>query len=79
MGNTVGQFQESLKPGQLALAEEFYVDPGIGAADGGADGNGNDVHQLMACVGTFHPWVVQVSEMIENSCFGWFCHNSPPP
>ena len=48
------------------LAEEFYVDPGIGAADGGTNGNGNDVHQLMAS-GAFHPWVVQVSEMIENA------------
>ena len=76
--DTVGQFQEGLKPGQLALAEEFYVDPGIGAADGGTNGNGNDVHQLMAS-GAFHPWVVQVSEMIENSCFGWFCHAPLPP
>ena len=43
-----GQFQEGLKPFQLAPAEEFHMDPGIGAADGGADGDGNNIHQLVA-------------------------------
>ena len=42
------QFQEGLKPGQLALAEEFDMDPGIGAADRGANGDDNDVHQMMS-------------------------------
>ena len=39
--------------------------PGIGTADDGADGDGDDVHQLVAS-GTFHPGVVQVSEMIQD-------------
>ena len=43
-----GQFQEGLKPFQLALAKEFHMDPGIGSADGGADGDGNNIHQLVA-------------------------------
>ena len=42
--DAVGQFQEGLKPGQLAPAEELDVDPGIGAADG----DGQDVHQFVA-------------------------------
>ena len=73
-----GQFQEGLKPFQLALAKKFRMDPGIGAADGGADGDGDNIHQLVAS-GAFHPWVVQVGEMIENSCFRSSCHGPSPP
>ena len=72
------QFQEGLKPGQLAPAEELDVDPRIGASDGGANRNSNDVHQFMAS-GAFYPWVVKVSEMIENSCLGWLRHVRLPP
>ena len=76
--DAVGQFQEALKPGQLALAEELDVNPGIGAADGGANGDGQDVHQFMM-PGALHPWVIQVSEMIENGCLGRLCHVLLPP
>lgn len=76
--DAVGQFQEGLKPGQLALAEELDMHPRIGAADGGASGDGNDVHQFMAS-GAFHQWVVQPSIMIQNSCLGCLCHAHMPP
>ena len=72
-GDAVGQFQEGLKPLALALAEEFDVNPGISPTDGGANGDGQDVHQVVM-PGALHSWVVQVSEMIENGCLGWLCH-----
>ena len=71
--NTVGQFQEALKPGQLAFAEQFDMDPGICAADGGADGDGQDVHQFVLS-GAFYSGIVQLSEMIENGYLGCLCH-----
>ena len=64
-GDAVGQFKEGLEPFQLAPAEEIHMHPGIGPADGGADGDGDDVHQFVA-PGAFHPGVVQVSEMIQD-------------
>ena len=73
--NAVGQFQETLKPGQLAPAEELDMNPGIGAADGSADGDGQDVHQFVA-PGAFHSAIFQLSEMIENGCL--FCACAMP-
>ena len=63
--NAVGQLQEALKPGQFALAEKLNMDPGIGAADGGADGDGRNVHRFVMS-GTFHSGIVQLGEMIET-------------
>ena len=76
--NAVGQFQKGLKPGQLAFAEQFDMDPGIGSADGGADGDRQDVHQFVAS-GTFYSRIVQLSEMIQNSCLGRLRHARLPP
>ena len=76
-GDAVGQFQEGLKPFQLALAKEFHMDPGIGSADGGADGDGYNIHQLVAS-GPFHPGVVQISEMIQYRYMMRFCHGPSP-
>ena len=45
--DAVRQFQERLKLGQFTLAEQLDVNSGIGAADGGANGDGQDVHQFM--------------------------------
>ena len=57
----MGQFQEGLEPFQLALAEQFDVDPGVGAADG----NGHDVQQL-APLAAVDPGVLQRPEIIHN-------------
>ena len=76
--NAVGQFQKALKPGQLAFAEQFYMDPGIGSADGGADGDGQNVHQFMPS-GAFNPGILQLGKVIENSCLGSLCHAHLPP
>ena len=63
--DAVGQLQEGLQPGQLAPAEAVDVDPGTAAADGGTDGDGRNVRQLVAS-GAFHPGIVQLSKVIGN-------------
>ncbi len=73
----MGQFQEGLEPFQLALAEQFDVDPGVGAADDGADGNGNDVQQLVP-LAPVDPGVLQRPEIIHNGRALPLSHHSSP-
>ena len=75
--DAVGQFQEGLEPFQLALAEQFDVDPGVGAADDGADGNGNDVQQLVP-LAAVDPGVLQRLEIIHNGRALPLSHHSSP-
>src|ERR1043165_8322336 len=42
-GDAVGQFQESLEPGELVVAVLLDIDPGVGAGDDGTDGEGDDI------------------------------------
>ena len=74
--DAVGQFQEGLEPFQIALAEQFDVDPGVGAADDGADGNCNDVQQLVP-LAPVDPGVLQRLEIIHNGRALPLSHHSP--
>ena len=48
------------------------MNPGISPTDGGADGDGQDVHQFVVS-GAFYPGIVQLSEVVQNSRFGCLC------
>ena len=59
------QFQESPEPLLLASAEHLDVHPGIGPTDGGANGDGDDVQQLVP-LAALYPGVLQTSKAFHN-------------
>ena len=60
--DSIGQLPESAEPLLFALAEEFDVDPRVGSADDGADGDGGDVQPLAPV----DPGVIQRLGIIHN-------------
>ncbi len=46
-GNALGQFQERFKPFELAAAKLGHLRPAVGAADGGTDGDSQNVTKRM--------------------------------
>ena len=74
--DSVGQVQKGAEPLLLALAEHLHIDPGIGAANHGADGNGHDVQQLVP-LAPLYPWVLQALKMIHDRRPLPIHHHSP--
>jgi hypothetical protein len=61
--DAVGQGEEGLEPVVLGLAEVLHGVPGVGPGDDGADGDGDDVEQLVQ-PGAVDAGVGQVGEMV---------------
>jgi hypothetical protein len=64
-GDAVGQVQEGAEPRQLAAAELLDLRPPVGAADHAADGEHEDVVQLVDHV--TRPRVGHVAEEAQNT------------
>ena len=45
--DAVREFEEGFKPGILGFAKQFELVPAISAADRGADGDGENINELM--------------------------------
>ena len=75
-GNAVGQVQKGAEPLLLALAEHLHVDPGIRAADYGADGDCHDVQQLVS-LSPLYPRALQVLKTFHDRCTLPLHHHSP--
>jgi len=62
--NTVGQFQEFLKPVKLGAAVFSHLGPGVGAADEGAKSNQEDIVEQVPGVVT--SGVLEAAEMFAE-------------
>ena len=69
-GDAVGQFKEGAQPRLLGVAEEFHVLEALGSAEQGADGDEQDVLELVEA-GALDAWIGQFAqEMEEVGAFG---------
>ena len=65
-GDAVGQVQEGAKPALLRSPESFHAGPVIGPADQRAQGDHEDIAELVTAVGRRAPRVVEVGKMVGD-------------
>ena len=70
------QFQESPEPLLFAVSEEHDIHPVIGAADGAADGNGDDIQEFVP-LGAVDPGIVQRREVFGDGRSCCLNHHDP--
>ena len=74
--DALGQIQKGAEPFLLALAEKLHLDPGVRAADDGANGDGDVVQQLVP-LAPLNPRVLQFSKTLHDGRSPPFPHHSP--
>ena len=72
----IGQIQKGAEPFLLALAAKLHVDPGVRAADDGANGDGDVVQQLVP-LAPVNPRVLQFPKTLHDGRSLPFPHHSP--
>ena len=65
-GDAVGQFKEGAQPRLLGVAEEFHVLEALGSAEQGADGDEQDVLELVEA-GALDAWIGQFAQEWRRS------------
>jgi hypothetical protein len=63
--DAIGQFKESRKPLELLIAISLDVGPAFGTGDHGAQGEGNDVQQVVQ-LGVVGAGVVKIGKMVQQ-------------
>ena len=63
--NAIGDREEGAQPGQRGLAERLALGPAIGHADDGAQGDGEDIEQLVL-LGAVQTRVLQMGEVLVD-------------
>src|SRR5262249_31161369 len=61
-GDAVGQVEELAEKGQFGLAEAFDIDPAVGAAESGTEGQDDDIEQRMT-LGPVQAWVCKFDKV----------------
>src|SRR6266542_3316191 len=73
----MGQTQEGLEPGAVDVAIILDVGPGELPADGGTNGNDQDVEEVMA-TGFGAAWIGEVLKEVTNGKWVRGFHTGPP-
>jgi len=76
-GNAVSQAQEGPQPGEFVTPVLLDINPGIGAGDDGADGEGDDVPEAVQAA-VLAAEVLEVGEAVAQANRGGLGHESPP-
>ena len=77
-GMPLGQFQEAAEPLLPALAKHLHMDPRVSTAGNGANGDGNDVQQLVS-LAPVNPRILQSLETLHDISTLPFSHHTATP